>query len=185
MAAFDFDKVEIVHNNREQILAELANKRAARGKLAKKYRKPCVWMTSVGISPRTKREPNPQPYFRVFPFNVQGGHKKKESVVNMIRHGNFPIAYDFPDGSEVAAMLKAAAAANGTLTGDMARLLAGQEDPYGELRKYLDVQIKSLLNDWRLADAEIKINSLEEKLQAKEAAKRTKHEELKQELASN
>lgn len=165
----------LVHDNRQVILEELDRVKKAREKMSPQYKKACIYLASVVQAPRSKKEPNPRPKVKVKIFNVHGGHKKAESVINLQRNGKFPIGYDFPTDAQLEAAKKAAARnTDGLVLGDVARLASDGEDPYGELRRYCDQQIQMLLGGWK---AEDKMSELEKR--AAEAEQRVNEAELK------
>lgn len=166
----DLSVTKLIHDNKEQLLEKLEALKAHRETIPAEYKKPCVYMATVVNGPRTRQNGAGTKKVDIVMFNVNGGHKKSSTIKNMIRNGKFPIGYDFPHPSELAEALKGMAKAQDvTFTGDLAKLASSGNDPYAELRAFLDNQIETTMQYWESSELKEKFSSLEDRAKKAEA----------------
>lgn len=173
----DLSVTKLIHEHRENIKAQLSDLKKSRAALPAAYKKPCIYLASVVKGPRSKANPAGTREVKVVVFNVHGGHKKPATVRNMMRNGQFPVGHDLPDTDSIYREVSALQNAEGTLVGDAAKLGATGQDPYAELRNFLDAQIHNLFSHWELGDIKQEYTSLQKRaLDAEQAAEKAKQE---------
>lgn len=183
----DFNHAQFLHDNRDVIKSKLDKLKKQRAK-EPKTRKNAAVVFLAGVSQRAPYKVTdsssgevkavfPEPEVEIFEFKVGGGHKKPTSIRNMMRQGKFPVDYDFPTDADLAKLRADAAKLEGTLNRNMASLLL-EEDPYREIRNYVETQINHLMSDWKIADGETKVSGLEAQLAEKEARAKEQEEQI-------
>ena len=159
---------ELINEHKDELLEELAALKEKRSLIPRLRDVACVYMAGVTTVPRSKDNPNPSPVVGITVFNISNGHNKKASIINMARRGKFPIGYDFPTDerlNHIRTSLKKTP--SHMITRSEARQLQ-EEDPYYEMREYVELKKGELLDGWKsqdtIEDQQAQIRELEKRL---------------------
>lgn len=147
----EYFPIELIHENREDLRKQIEVLREDRKNKPERFKKPCVYVAMLVRAPASRANPNPQYKPVVKTINLHGGRNKTSSITNMLRRGQFPVAYDFPTDERMKALLESAKKTK-TTKGDIARYIASGEDPWAEVRKFLDRTIQDTFTNWDMAD---------------------------------